>query len=173
MKELVKSYFATVAAMRAGEKQAVTKMMALWNPDGVLEVLGGRGDDGWPRSKVYKGTKEIQARFEAMLQASPILLSGAKGKVGFDVRVMVGDISEKGNTASALVTATVSAGKAGLQSFQIEEKKFVFTFAKDRIQKAVEDVSWSDAVVSNRVTATGALSVQDIGRLTLAAWAIA
>lgn len=173
MKDVVETYFAAVAAMRSGDKTAVNKMMSLWGADGVLQVLGGRGDDGWPRSKIYEGSKAIQSRFESMLKSDRVALTGASGKVAVDVKFVVGKIREEGNTVTAMVTATLSTGEDSPRSFQIEEKKFDFTFDKGKIRKVVEDVSWADAVVSQRLERVGLLSVQDIGRLTLAAWAIA
>lgn len=173
MKKLVEVYFAAVAAMRTGDKKAITKMMSLWGPDGVLHVMGGRGEDGWPRSKVYEGPKAIRARFEAMLKSDKVTLTDGRSAVGLDVKFVVGKIREDGNTMTATVTATVSTEEDSPRSFQIEEKKFVFTHESGKLQKVVEDLSWANAVVSRRLESVGTLSVTDIGRLTLAAWAIA
>lgn len=175
MENMAKAYFAAVADIRSGNDAGVEKMMSLWADDGVLEVSGGTGEDGWPRRKVYKGSRAIRARFAAMMKPDKVHIIDIDRDVASSVKVVVGEINvdKASRTATAAVTAALSTDEDTPRSFGIEAKNFVFSFDNEKIQHVSEDVSWSDAVVTFNLMGPGSLSVQDIGRLTLAAWAIA
>lgn len=176
-KKTVEAYFAAVTDLRSGEMGALNNMMSLWKDDGVLNVLAGTGDDGWPRSKVYEGADAILARFKAMVNPERVKLTDVGKDVGINVKSVVGEVRESGKTVTATVMIIVSTDEDNPRSIHIEENKFAFTFDGGKIQKVIEDVSWSGATVSQKIMSpfvdTKSLSIQDIGRLTLAAWAIA
>lgn len=170
---VVKNYFGTAAALFSGDEGAIDRMMSLWAVGATLNVVGANDGDGWNRCKTYEGTAAIRKRYEAMMGPKTRLASAnrdARLHVTFTVR----EVRVEGDVVSAIVTASMNTDERSPRELKVEQMNFTFTLENGKIQKAVENVDWSGAIASHRIAGPdGSLSVQDIGRLTLAAWAIA
>lgn len=172
--QIVVDYFNGMEDLFAGDSTAIKKLMSLWAQDGILVLTGAPGESEWPRD--YKGSRAVQSRYADMLnmQKQQFKLADAGSTVTIDsIDFCIESISLKGDVATVTLNAGVTTSKKPAIAFDYK-RTFTFTFDKGKIQQLVEHHDWSSAAEAQieRISAAG-LSVKDIGRLTLAAWAIA
>lgn len=172
--QLVINYFDCMDNLRDGDKGAVEDIMSLWDNDGCLILAGAPKAPGWP--KRYKDCDSIAGRYSNLLEAQgkSFKLSDEKSMVSLSsIKERIRNISLKGNVATATVVASVSTNEDTSRGFEIEGN-FTFTLNNGKIAQLIENVDWSDAVDSRiEKVKIGDLNIDDIGRLTLMAWAIA
>ena len=174
MKSVVREYFDEVAAIRTGDSSAVARLMALWDPDAVLHVVGPQGEAGWPRE--YRGSEAIHGRFNDMMNAAKrgVELKPGGAPVGFGVTVVLHSVDVVESKATAHVAITLHTNEKRPRGFEIHSGKFEFEFKSGKLSSVTENVDFNRAI-EPRIAGIRQrdLSVSDIGRLTLAAWAIA
>jgi ketosteroid isomerase-like protein len=177
--ELVDRYFGYIRDLRAGRKEAVDKLVDLWDEDGVFEFAGAP-----PVVGTFKGRNAIHTLYKNRVNANgmPITLSGegraaalretALGMV--DTRIHRARILDKNLAADAApervaVGWTTVIGTSDQRGFEVSGNH-TFTFKGDRIASLKVVVS-PKADKSDGLRLEG-LAVEDIGRLSLAAWAV-
>lgn len=161
-----------MADLRRGDDSAIERLMALWAVDGSLQVRGAPRARDWPKD--YRGAKEIRSRFLKMAKASTSGVTVRGARVRVDVVTVLDSVVVRGRKAVATISSTIRTDEGRSRGFDMRKHKFTFEFSGAQLQSVVEDVDWSGASKSD---ITGVrlsdLNVTDIGKLTLAAWAIA
>lgn len=177
--DLVNTYFAYIKELRAGREDAVDKLVDLWDEDGVFEFAGAP-----PVVGTFKGRNAIHALYKNRVKACdmPLKLTGdaqfaaaqqvALGKV--DTQVHRIRALDKGLAAQATperVAAgwTTVIGTSDQRGFEVSGNH-TFTFKGDRIASLKVVVSPKPDPSAGLQLA--GLAVDDIGRLSLAAWAV-
>ena len=166
--KIVEQYFKLIRDLRAGRQSAVEELTALWDPDGVFEFAGAP-----PVTGTFKGKVAIQTLYNNRVKAvgMPLRLEAkaahqeaALGTVDTEVhktRVM------DENRVVAGWTTTIGT-KDGL-GFQVAGSH-AFTFRDGKISSLKVVISPKHEEALN--LKAGALTVNDIGRLALAAWPV-
>ena len=177
--ELVDRYFGYIRDLRAGKEEAVDKLVDLWDEDGVFEFAGAP-----PVVGTFKGRNAIHTLYKNRVKACemPIKLNGdtrtaaarevALGMV--DTRVHRVRTLDKNPAADATpervaVGWTTVVGTNDQRGFEVSGNH-TFTFKGERIASLKVVVS-PKPDKSDGLRLEG-LSVDDIGRLSLAAWAV-
>lgn len=148
---IVKQYFATYQDIRSGNEAAVDQMLELWDEDGAFAVAGPP-----PASSDFRGEFALRALFKSVAASR-----GDGGKVELD------DVEVRGDKAIARWTARAEGGKA---SGLAVAGAITFHFKGDKIRRV--DLVTSLQPAEGSKFSVKDLSVTDIGRLALAAWAV-
>ena len=186
--EIVRRYFELIRELRNGQEDAVGKLLELWNDDGVFEFAGAE-----PVTGIYKGKNAIHVLYKNRVAACgmPLKLAGtgaavARNDVARDVALGVVDTQihrirtiatrptgSKGvaNARNERVAAgwTTLVGTDGRHGFQVAGNH-VFLFRNGKISSL--KVTVSPRAEATPGLALDGLAVVDIGRLSLAAWAV-
>lgn len=186
--DVVNRYFELIRELRKGEPEAVDKLVELWADNGVFEFAGAE-----PVTGIYKGRNAIHVLYKnrvgacdmplklvgdgARPAASDIARDVALGVVDTQVNRMrtlsAGHASDKSDAGArsqrVAVGWTTVIGTADQRGFQVTGNH-AFTFKNGKI-------SALKVMVSPKADTTPGLSldglaVADIGRLSLAAWAV-
>jgi ketosteroid isomerase-like protein len=178
----VNHYFQYIRELRNGQQEAVKKLIDLWDEDGMFEFAGAE-----PVSGTYKGRNAIHVLYKNRVNACgmPLRLEGkastsdstsardvALGVVDTHVnRVRTLGGKGKGDSTSQRVAAgwTTIVGTEDKRGFQVSGNH-TFTFKDGKIS-ALKIVVAPKADKSDGLSLEG-LAVNDIGRLSLAAWAV-
>lgn len=172
---VVQNYISLINGIRfSGEASAIDTLMTLWEPTGVFEFTD---TPGFPT--LYSGSAAIRSRYEAMLHAGELVLAlegtgggAAQTQLGPTLNRLVG-VTPNANGVNATVATCYSTADG--RGFQVQTNTFVFTFnpRSGRLSYVTERVSM-DAVDCTLLAGTTRenLSVNDIGRISLAAWAV-
>jgi ketosteroid isomerase-like protein len=165
---IVERYFDLVRELRAGKEPAVEELTSLWDPDGVFEFAGAP-----PVTGTFKGRVAIQTLYSnrvkvagmpLRLEAEIPVQEAALGTVDTQVhRTRVVDE----NRVVAGWTTTI--GTKGGQGFQVAGSH-AFTFRNGKISSLKVVISPKHEEAPN--LRAEALTVNDIGRLALAAWPV-
>lgn len=170
-RKLVQTYFRYVKDLYAGKHQVIEKFLELWDPDGTFEFVGTP-----PTKAAFHGVNAIHVLYKNRLNSSdmPLRLEGAGTWVKSGKVTGLGELNtgmyqtrEIGNRIMADWTKVIrTQDRRGFTVSGSHE----FTFKDGRIQTL-------RVVVSPKPHATehlslAGLSVNDIGRLSLAAWAV-
>lgn len=163
---IVEQYFKIIRELRAGNAAAVEQLTALWDPDGVFEFAGAP-----PVTGTFKGRVAIQTLYNNRAKAAgmPLKLEAMHQEVALgtvDTQVHRTKVMD-GNKVVAGWTTT--AGTRDGLGFQVAGSH-TFTFRDGKISSLKVVISPKHEETPNLKAA--ALSVNDIGRLTLAAWAV-
>lgn len=177
--ELVERYFDYVRDLRAGKEEAVDKLVDLWDEDGVFEFAGAP-----PVVGTFKGRNAIHALYKNRMKASgmPLGLNG-DARTATARAVALGMVDTRINRTRALdknlaagatpermaVGWTTVIGTNDKRGFEVSGNHS-FTFKGDRIASLKVVVS-PKADKADGLELEG-LAVEDIGRLSLAAWAV-
>lgn len=176
--DLIERYFGYIRDLRAGKVEAVDKLVDLWDEDGIFEFAGAP-----PVVGTFKGRNAIHALYKNRLKANgmPLQLSGnTKSATAQDVALGLVDTrvhrvrsldKNVGDGTPERVAAgwTTVIGTGDKQGFEVSGNH-TFVFKGDRIASLKVVVS-PKADKSEGLRLEG-LSVDDIGRLSLAAWAV-
>jgi hypothetical protein len=178
--ELINRYFSHIRDLRAGKEEAIDKLIDLWDEDGVFEFAGAP-----PVVGTFKGRNAIHALYKNRMKASgmPLRLNSdartaaareaALGMV--DTRIhRVRSLDKTASAADATpervaVGWTTVIGTNDQRGFEVSGNH-TFVFKGDLIASLKVVVS-PKADKSDGLQLEG-LAVDDIGRLSLAAWAV-
>ena len=168
--DLVKSYFAQIKDLRAGKTGAVERLVAMWHEDGVFEFAGAP-----PVTATFQGLHAIHVLYSNRFSANGMKLGErVKGKKGEAMQAALGVVDTEVHRVRAvdnkLVAGwTTTIGTDRKQGFEVSGSH-TFTFEDGKIRSL-------KVVVSPKASAATGLSldeltVDDIGQLSLAAWAV-
>lgn len=183
---MVDRYFELIRELRIGEQEAVEKLLDLWSDDGVFEFAGAE-----PVTGIYKGKNAIHVLYKNRVAACgmPLKLVGAAAATAALARdVALGVVETQVNRMRTLAAAratpksgdrapgqrvavgwTTVIGTDDQRGFQVTgNHSFVFKDGKISSLK----VTVSPKADTTPGLAIEGLAVADIGRLSLAAWAV-
>lgn len=187
--EVIDRYFSYIRDLRNGKQEAVEKLIELWDEDGVFEFAGTA-----PVTGTYKGRNAIHVLYKNRVNACgmPLRLEGTlAAPAGTLTReVALGAVDTHVNRVRNLAASTASAKstKATAEKGQrvavgwtttigTDDKRgfkvggsHTFTFKGGKISAL--KVSVSPKPEDSEGLALTDLAVRDIGRLSLAAWAV-
>ncbi|HEU0302113.1 MAG TPA: nuclear transport factor 2 family protein [Longimicrobium sp.] len=168
---LVGEYFRLIDELRSGVEGSVDRLVELWHPEGTFEFAGAP-----PVTGTYQGRNAIHVLYKNRFHSSgmPVTLSGA-GTEGKQAReaalgVVKTEVQRSRRTGNKVVAGwTTVIGTADGRGFEVSGSH-TFTFDRDRIRGL-------KVVITPRPRETKTLSMQeltvdDIGRLALAAWPV-
>ncbi|MGE3148138.1 MAG: hypothetical protein AB7K04_03635 [Pseudorhodoplanes sp.] len=177
--QLIERYFDYVRDLRSGKESAVDNLVDLWDEDGVFEFAGAP-----PVVGTFKGRNAIHTLYKNRVKASgmPLALSG-EGRAAAAREAALGAVDtrihrvrslDKNAAADATpervaVGWTTVIGTTDKRGFEVSGNH-TFTFKGDRIASLKVVVS-PKPDKSDGLQLEG-LAVDDIGRLSLAAWAV-
>ncbi len=148
---IVKQYFAAYHDIRSGKEDAVDRMLDLWDEEGELAFVGPP-----PASADFRGEFALRTLFKSIATSR-----------GDGAKLDLQDVEVRGDKAVARWTLRSESGKsAGLAI----DGANTFQFKGDKIRR-VDLVTNAHPAEGSRLTIKD-LSVTDIGRLALAAWAV-
>ena len=168
--QLVKDYFKQIQALRSGKEQAVDRLVEMWDVDGHFEFAGAP-----PVVATFEGINAIHVLYRNRLLANgmDLKLRGA-GKDGLDAALGVVDTDV--HRVRALEDKVVAGWNTTIgtregQGFEVSGSH-TFTFRNGKILslKVVVSPRAQEAKAENLSMA--ALTVDDVGQLSLAAWAV-
>ncbi|BCJ56072.1 hypothetical protein Asp14428_75470 [Actinoplanes sp. NBRC 14428] len=169
--ETVRTYFELIRGLRTGVDGSIEKLTALWDPDGVFEFAGTP-----PVTGTFTGLNAITVLYRNRFAASgmPLRLQGA-AKEDESLETALGVVETDVHRVRVLDDDRVVAGwttvigTADRKGFQVSGSH-AFTLKDGRIThlRVVVSPKPEDTAGFDRE----ALSVDDIGRLSLAAWAV-
>ncbi|MCC0057801.1 MAG: nuclear transport factor 2 family protein [Hyphomicrobiaceae bacterium] len=175
--ELVDRYFGYIRELRAGDEEAVDRLVDLWDEDGVFEFAGAS-----PVVGTFKGRNAIHTLYKNRVKSCgmPLKLTGelgveakrdiALGLVETHVnRMRALEANGNGDPDRIAVGWTTVIGTEDRRGFEVTGNH-TFIFKGDRI--ASLKVIVSPKAEKSEGLALEGLEVSDIGRLSLAAWAV-
>jgi ketosteroid isomerase-like protein len=168
---IVGEYFAHIRDLRAGNAAAVDRLMELWDSDGTFEFSGAP-----PLTGTYHGRMAIRTLYKNRLNASgmQLRLHGATPDRRQEIEAALGAVETDVNRTRVLdekIVAgwTTTIGTREGQGFQVSGSH-TFTFKDGKILSL--RVVASPKADMHRTLRLEGLGIDDIGRLTLAAWAV-
>lgn len=167
--KVVESYFRHIRELRDGKATAVQALLDLWNPDGVIEFAGAS-----PVTGSFRGRNALHVFYKNRLQSKNMAVKldrKTKTSKETDVVDLIESEPQHIRAEDGAVVAnwnTVVSTRAG-QGFQVAGSH-TFTFRGGKIANIRVVVSpQAEPMKDLRIEG---LTVDDIGRLSLAAWAI-
>ena len=176
LEKVVENYFQYIKELRRGDEGAVGKLVDLWDDDGIFEFAGSP-----PITGTFKGRMAIHTLYKNRVKAGgmPIMMQARPTQPATEeslgivdsridrMRVVGGGTDSK--PERVVVGWTSVVGTRDKKGFEVSGSH-TFTFKDHRIASL-------NVIVSPKPDETSGLSlkdlgVDDIGRLTLAAWAI-
>jgi len=159
-----------VRALRNSVDGAASELMKLWSPDGKFEFCGAS-----PVTATFEGAAAIQTLYKNRFNSCgmDIELEGQNAKSS---RVTLGNVDTqvlhiKNNGSRAVVGWRTTIGTKEGHGFDVAGAH-LFTFEGDKIKNVRVTVSpKADESMDKSLNARD-LSVSDVGRLSLAAWAV-
>lgn len=168
--ELVEQYFKLIAQLRSGEHNAVEGLMELWHDDGVFEFAGSP-----PVVGTFKGRMAIHTLYKNRLNTSGMRLHLDFGRENLRemslgiVDTQVSHVRNKENQVIAGWRTTIGTNDG--HGFDIAGSH-MFTFENGKIKNLRVNISPKPDKSHNERLTSADLSVQDVGRLSLAAWPV-
>jgi hypothetical protein len=172
--EIVNRYFEYIRELRHGQQEAVDKLIGLWDEDGVFEFAGAE-----PVTGTYKGRNAIHVLYKNRVNTCgmPLRLEGTPLDVALGIvdthvnrtRTLGGKVKGAGKSQRVAVGWTTVVGTEDKRGFQVSGNH-TFTFKDGKIS-ALKIVVAPKAEETEGHSLQG-LAVSDIGRLSLAAWAV-
>jgi ketosteroid isomerase-like protein len=172
--KLIERYFAYVRDLRAGKEGAVEKLMSLWHPKGVFEFTGTPEIES-----EYRGLAAIQTLYTNRFRANGMGLSlgarsSAEGATSAQRFAVLGIVNTdlhrvKMQDDAAVAGWTTTIGTEDGQGFHVNGSHR-FQFEDGRITRVT--VSITPQAKEAGGLRLDDLSVTDVGRLSLAAWAV-
>lgn len=171
--KIVKTYFSYIKDLRAGKDGAVDRLVSLWHEDGVFEFAGAP-----PVTGTFRGRNAIHVLYQNRLHANGMKLgSRLKGKKGeASMQAALGVVDTEVNRVRAmddkLVAGwTTTIGTDRKQGFEVSGAH-TFTFLDGKISSLKVVVSPRAETAERVGLSMEELAVDDIGQLSLAAWAV-
>jgi hypothetical protein len=172
--EIVRKYFDLVRELRTGVEGAPERLVDLWDPEGTFEFAGSP-----PVTGTFTGINAITVLYRNRFAASgmPLTLQGAGREEGKDggiddaLGVVDTDVHRMRTLDDERVVAgwTTTVGTREGRGYQVSGSHS-FIFKGDRISNLRIVVSPKPEASEQFDAST--LSIDDIGRLSLAAWAV-
>ena len=169
---IVQRYFELIRALRAGEQSSVDGLMELWDPEGTFEFAGTP-----PVVGTFKGAAAIRALYKNRVNSGNMkvaIMGSGKGEEVQKAGLGVVDTDIKHirkDRGRALVGWRTTVGTREGTGFDVAGSH-VFTFRKGKIRSLRVTISPKPMKSLNTKLTLGDFSVQDVGRLSLAAWAV-
>jgi len=170
-KKIVAEYFDLIREMREGNVGSIPKLLNLWNEDGVFEFAGSP-----PVTGTYKGINAIHTLYLNRCKACgmPLKLEGANVEDNQEKEIGLGvvttDIGKINSNEKRIVVGwKTTVGTTDGRGFEVAGSH-TFTFKDEKIETLKLVVS--PRPDRNEKLLMDDLSVNDIGRLALAAWAV-
>lgn len=187
--DVINQYFAYIRELRNGKKEVVDKLIDLWAEDGIFEFSGAPAVKG-----TYKGRNAINVLYknrvnacgmplklegnhktpEAMAVASEVALGAVETHVN-RIRTLGTPVSMVQDVLTAEKPHRVAVGWT--TTIETDDKRgfniggsHTFTFKDGKISALKVSVSVKPQVSEG--LSLDNLTVKDIGRLSLAAWAV-
>ena len=165
--KVAQAYFHHIRDLRSGKSGAVEQLLDLWDEDGTFEFAGSP-----PVTGTFQGRNALQAFYKNRLQSQRMTVKLESAPKGHEVALQVVDsepqrIKADGDTVVAHWTTVV--GTQDGRGFQVAGTH-TFSFRNGRISGLKVIVS-PRPEKAEKLKFEG-LTVDDIGRLSLAAWAI-
>jgi ketosteroid isomerase-like protein len=167
--DLVRIYFERVNDLRNGKEEAVDKLVDMWDPDGTFEFAGAP-----PVSGSFHGRNAIHALYRNRLRANGMPMRLESNRAGRPGDAELGLVSTKPRRTRVIGDKVVVGWATEIatgdkQGFSVSGSH-TFTFKDGKIQSLKVVVSPKADEVSDLDLST--LAVDDIGRLSLAAWMV-
>ena len=163
-------YFKLVRALRNGDESSVGKLMEMWQEDGVFEFAGTP-----PVTGVFSGAAAIQTLYKNRLKSSGMAVRVDSTKIkAREVSLGIVDtevthVRTNGKRIVAAWRTTIGTDKG--HGFDVAGSH-VFTFEDGKIKNLRIMVSPKPEESHLKELKRDDLSVTDVGRLSLAAWAV-
>lgn len=167
--DIVNLYFERVNDLRTGKEDAVDRLVDMWDADGTFEFAGAP-----PVNGTFHGRNAIHALYQNRLRANGMSMRLETNRPGHPSEAALGLVSTKPRRVRVLndkvvvgwVTEIATGDKHG---FSVSGSH-TFTFKDGKIQSLKVVVSpKADEVPHFELSALG---IDDIGRLSLAAWMV-
>ncbi|MDD5385401.1 MAG: nuclear transport factor 2 family protein [Gallionella sp.] len=163
--KVVTEFFEYLKAIHSGNIEAIDKMLALWDDEGVVKLIGL-----YPYSGEFVGVNAISVLYHNVARSAgmPVRLKDSKLKTTLGPRKFeIESIHSIGNKVVATWrTEITTKDKVGFEMSGGD----TFYFKEGKISRDLCTMSTRPAEVQG--FKLGSLSVNDIGRLALAAWAV-
>jgi hypothetical protein len=168
--DVVKRYFELIRALRAGDPSSVDALMSLWDDDGTFEFKGPP-----PLVGTFRGAMAIRTLYHNRLKANGMPLS-LEMKSGGQQDVLLGvvdtDVTNiRRDGARVLAGWRTTIGTQQNQGYDVPGSH-IFTFKGGKIKSLRVSVSAKPAASRIAHLDLAKLAVSDVGRLSLAAWAV-
>jgi ketosteroid isomerase-like protein len=168
--EVVKTYFNEIRALRSGKEEAVLRLVELWDEDGRFEFAGAP-----PVVGVFEGRNAIHVLYRNRLLANgmPLAVRG-DGEKGMETALGVVDTDvHRVRAVEDKVVAgwTTTVGTRDGKGFDVSGSH-TFTFRNGRILSLRIVVSPRAQEAQTENLSLQGLTVDDVGQLSLAAWAV-
>jgi len=169
MKKIVERYFQLISDLRNGDETAIEKLGDLWHEESVFEFAGAP-----PVVGTFTGKMAITALYRNRFFANGMDLTlGDKdhlreATLGI-VETEVTHIRDKENQIIAGWVATIGT-KEG-EGFDVSGSH-LFTFNGDKIKSLKVNVSSKYEKSHDENLSSDKLTIQNVGRLSLAAWPV-
>jgi len=163
--KVVKEFFGHLKAIHSGKVEAIDKMLALWDDEGVVKLIGL-----YPYAGEFVGINAISVLYHNVARSAgmPLQLKGGKMKTTLAPRKFeIESIHSVGDKVVATWrTEITTSEKVGFEMSGGD----TFYFKEGKISRDMCTMSTRPAEIKG--FNLGSLSVNDIGRLALAAWAV-
>ena len=167
--EMVNYYFDLIRNLRRGDSDAVEALMSLWHPEGCFEFAGAP-----PVVGSYTGHVAIKTLYKNRLSANgmPVTLELGGRMRETCMSIVSTDLTHLRSKDDQVIAGwrTTIGTEAGM-GFDVAGSH-MFSFADGKIFRLRVNVSPKPDESLNRELSMQDLSVQDIGRLSLAAWPV-
>src|SRR5437764_226075 len=168
--EIVKLYFALIKDLRSGKEGSVERLTELWQPDGTFQFVGSPEVNA-----TFQGINAINVLYKNRFKANgmPVKLEGAK-PLGADATAALGVVDTEVVKTAMVDDKIVASWKTSVGT----NKRFGFVVGGSHTFRFHDGkISSLKVSISPKAEGTpnldiGALSVKDVGRLSLAAWAV-
>lgn len=168
---LVERYFDTIRDLRSGKPGAVEHLVDLWDADGVFEFAGAP-----PVSATFKGRNAIHVLYKNRFEANgmPLRLEGegTEHEVEAALGVVDTEVHRMRQLDDKVVAGwTTTIGTRDRRGFAVSGSH-TFSFRDGKIAALKVVVSPRAETAKTADLQLEGLAVDDIGRLSLAAWAV-
>ena len=165
--EVVRSYFRLLSKIMEGDEKAVDEMLELWDEDGSIQFLGPP-----PLEAEFRGRAAVAVWLSNRLKVRgmPVKIKGIGGEAADSLSLTTINLIEIRAVGEKIIApheTTVGTDKE--QGFILPGHN-VFTFKGDKIFSVKVILSPKPEVAEGLKLEE--LSVLDVGRLSLAAWAV-
>ncbi len=177
---IVSRYFEYIRTLRRGDQSSVDKLMGLWHEDGTFEFAGAP-----PVTGLYRGANAIRTLYKNRASSAgmnvPLSVRGAKGKAAAMRDAVLGEVDTQVHKSKLLSASATEPNERRAVSWTTRvattdgrgydvSGAHTFTFKDGRIFQLRVVVSPKPDKAEG--LSLDGLAVNDIGRLSLAAWAV-
>jgi len=167
---IVQDYFSNISLLRNGNPSSVDALMDLWHPDGLFEFAGSS-----PVVGKYAGEMAIRTLYKNRLNSNgmPLTLElNGQSPITANLGLVETDLSHiRYKDDQVIVGWKTTIGTTSGQGFDVAGSH-LFTFERDKITRLRVNVSPKADQSTKSNLSSSDLTVQDVGRLSLAAWPV-